>query len=95
LALTGPPFIIVDAAAVTVILVRGIKESAANQQHHGTSENNCHSGVRDFLPFKFIHPANYHPFAPNGWPGNFDGAAQSSSSPILDSISVSTAAEEW
>jgi len=34
---------------------------------------------------KLIHPANYHPFAPNGWPGILTGG-RSSFSPTLDSI---------
>src|SRR3989454_8784127 len=67
-----PAFIIV--MLLTVILVRGIKESART--------NNIMVllkiiAILVFVGFaaKFIHPANYHPFAPNGWPGILTGGA--------------------
>src|SRR5260370_15446337 len=57
---------------LTVILVRGIKESART--------NNIMVllkiiAILVFVTFasKLIHPANYHPFAPNGWPGILTG----------------------
>src|SRR5258706_14804924 len=61
-----PAFVIV--MLLTVILVRGIKESART--------NNIMVllkiiAILVFVTFasKLIHPANYHPFAPNAWPG--------------------------
>src|SRR5260370_37058019 len=59
---------------LTVILVRGIKESART--------NNIMVllkivAILVFVTFaaKLIHPANYHPFAPNGWPGILTAAS--------------------
>src|SRR5260370_17841140 len=67
-----PAFIIV--MLLTVILVRGIKESART--------NNIMVllkivAIMVFVGFaaKFIHPTNYHPFAPNGWPGILTGGS--------------------
>jgi len=77
---------------LTVSLVRGIKESARTNKHHGAAENHRHSGVRDFAS-KLIHPANYHPFAPNGWPGILTGGSIVFFT-YIGFDSVSTAAEE-
>ncbi len=67
-----PAFVIV--MLLTVILVRGIKESART--------NNIMVllkivAILVFVTFaaKLIHPANYHPFAPNGWPGILTGGS--------------------
>jgi APA family basic amino acid/polyamine antiporter len=61
-------------AAVTVVLVRGVRESARF--------NAVMVGIKlVVLAFFivvgcfFIEPANYHPFAPNGWAGISAGAA--------------------
>src|SRR5207302_10801061 len=42
---------------------------------------------------RFIHPANYHPFAPNGWPGILTGGSIVFFT-YIGFDSVSTAAEE-
>jgi len=85
-----PAFIIV--MLLTVILVRGIKESART--------NNIMVllkviAILVFVGFaaKFIHPANYHPFAPNGWPGILTGGSIVFFT-YIGFDSVSTAAEE-
>jgi APA family basic amino acid/polyamine antiporter len=61
-----PAFIIV--MLLTIVLVRGIRESA--------KANNVMVmlkiiAILIFVGFglHFIHPSNWHPFAPNGWPG--------------------------
>jgi APA family basic amino acid/polyamine antiporter len=85
-----PAFIIV--MLLTVILVRGIRESA--------STNNIMVflkivAIMVFVIFasKFIHPANYHPFSPNGWPGILTGGSIVFFT-YIGFDSVSTAAEE-
>jgi APA family basic amino acid/polyamine antiporter len=85
-----PAFIIV--MLLTVILVRGIKESART--------NNIMVllkivAIMVFVGFaaKLIHPANYHPFAPNGWPGILTGGSIVFFT-YIGFDSVSTAAEE-
>ena len=85
-----PAFVIV--MILTVILVRGIRESAET--------NNIMVLVKivailAFITFasKFIHPANWHPFAPNGWPGVLTGGAIVFFT-YIGFDSVSTAAEE-
>jgi len=77
---------------LSVILVRGIKESART--------NNIMVllkiiAILVFVGFaaKFIHPANYHPFAPNGWPGILTGGSIVFFT-YIGFDSVSTAAEE-
>src|SRR5436190_2494928 len=85
-----PAFIIV--MLLTVILVRGIKESART--------NNIMVLLKIIailvfvtFAFKLIHPANYHPFAPNGWPGILTGGSIVFFT-YIGFDSVSTAAEE-
>src|SRR6202007_618726 len=85
-----PAFIIV--MLLTVLLVRGIKESART--------NNLMVflkivAILVFVTFasKLIHPANYHPFAPNGWPGILTGGSIVFFT-YIGFDSVSTAAEE-
>jgi basic amino acid/polyamine antiporter, APA family len=85
-----PAFIIV--MLLTVILVRGIKESAKT--------NNIMVFLKIiaiivFVGFasRFIHPANWHPFAPNGWPGILTGGSIVFFT-YIGFDSVSTAAEE-
>ena len=85
-----PAFIIV--MLLTVILVRGIRESA--------KANNIMVflkivAILVFISFaaRFIHPANWHPFAPNGWPGILTGGSIVFFT-YIGFDSVSTAAEE-
>ncbi len=77
---------------LTVILVRGIRESAET--------NNVMVllkivAIIVFVGFgaRFIHPANWHPFAPNGWPGILTGGSIIFFT-YIGFDSVSTAAEE-
>src|SRR6266403_740264 len=90
LGFNWPAFIIV--MLLTVILVRGIRESART--------NNIMVflkivAILVFVTFasKLIHPANYHPFAPNGWPGILTGGSIVFFT-YIGFDSVSTAAEE-
>jgi basic amino acid/polyamine antiporter, APA family len=85
-----PGFLIV--MVLTVILVRGIRESART--------NNFMVGVKIvailvFIIFasKYIHPANWHPFMPNGWQGVLTGGAIVFFT-YIGFDSVSTCAEE-
>jgi APA family basic amino acid/polyamine antiporter len=85
-----PAFIIV--MLLTVILVRGIRESA--------STNNLMVMVKiiailAFVTFasRFIHAQNWQPFAPNGWPGILTGGSIVFFT-YIGFDSVSTAAEE-
>ena len=73
-----PAFIIV--MILTVILVRGIRESAETNNIMVLLEI---VAILVFIGFasRLIHPANWHPFAPNGWPGS-SPADRSYSSPI-------------
>jgi APA family basic amino acid/polyamine antiporter len=74
------------------VLVRGIRESAET--------NNIMVLIKiiailAFITFasKFIHPANWHPFSPNGWPGILTGGSIVFFT-YIGFDSVSTAAEE-
>jgi APA family basic amino acid/polyamine antiporter len=85
-----PAFIIV--MLLTVILVRGIRESA--------NANNVMvllkiAAIMVFVIFasRYVHPANWHPFAPNGWPGILTGGSIIFFT-YIGFDSVSTAAEE-
>jgi len=85
-----PAFLIV--LILTVILVRGIRESAAT--------NNMMVGFKliailifVFAVIGFIHPANWHPFMPNGWSGVLTGGSIIFFT-YIGFDSVSTAAEE-
>jgi basic amino acid/polyamine antiporter, APA family len=85
-----PAFVIV--MLLTVILVRGIKESAET--------NNIMVflkivAIMVFVIFasRLIHPANWHPFSPNGWPGILTGGSIVFFT-YIGFDSVSTAAEE-
>ena len=85
-----PAFVIV--ILLTFILVRGIRESAKT--------NNIMVllkivAILIFVGFaaRFIHPANWHPFAPNGWPGILTGGSIIFFT-YIGFDSVSTAAEE-
>ena len=85
-----PAFLIV--LLLTVILVRGIRESART--------NNVMVLVKIaaillfvFFGISFIHPANYHPFSPNGWPGILAGGSIIFFT-YIGFDSISTASEE-
>jgi basic amino acid/polyamine antiporter, APA family len=85
-----PAFVIV--MLLTVVLVRGIKESA--------EANNIMvllkiCAILIFVGFAagYVHPANWHPFAPNGWPGILTGGSIIFFT-YIGFDSVSTAAEE-
>ncbi len=85
-----PAFIIV--MLLTIVLVRGIRESA--------EANNVMVmlkilAILIFVGFglHFIHPSNWHPFAPNGWPGILTGGSIVFFT-YIGFDSVSTAAEE-
>ena len=85
-----PAFVIV--MLLTVVLVRGVKESATT--------NNVMVLLKIFaiLIFvgycgRFVHPTNWHPFMPNGWPGILTGGSIIFFT-YIGFDSVSTAAEE-
>jgi APA family basic amino acid/polyamine antiporter len=85
-----PAFVIV--MLLTMILVRGIRESAET--------NNVMVllkilAILIFVGFaaRFIHTENWHPFAPNGWPGILTGGSIIFFT-YIGFDSVSTAAEE-
>ena len=85
-----PAFIIV--MLLTVLLVRGIRESA--------EANNIMVllkilAILIFVSFgmRFIHTSNWHPFSPNGWPGVLTGGSIVFFT-YIGFDSVSTAAEE-
>ena len=85
-----PAFIIV--MLLTVILVRGIRESAE------TNNVMVLMKIIAILVFvslasRFIHTANWHPFAPNGWRGILTGGSIVFFT-YIGFDSVSTAAEE-
>lgn len=85
-----PAFLIV--LLLTVVLVRGIRESAR------TNNMMVLLKVGAILLFvlvgsRFIHTANWHPFAPNGWPGVLTGGSIIFFT-YIGFDSVSTAAEE-
>ena len=85
-----PAFLVV--MALTVILVRGIRESA------GANNVMVVLKILAILVFvvaasSFIDPDNYRPFAPNGWPGVLTGGAIIFFT-YIGFDSVSTAAEE-
>jgi APA family basic amino acid/polyamine antiporter len=90
LGFNWPAFLIV--MLLTVVLVRGIRESAET--------NNVMVllkivAIVVFVGFgaSFIHPANWYPFAPNGWPGILTGGSIIFFT-YIGFDSVSTAAEE-
>jgi basic amino acid/polyamine antiporter, APA family len=85
-----PAFVIV--MLLTIVLVRGIRESAA------TNNIMVLLKIAAILIFvgvaaQYIHPQNWHPFAPNGWPGILTGGSIIFFT-YIGFDSVSTAAEE-
>jgi APA family basic amino acid/polyamine antiporter len=85
-----PAFVIV--MLLTVVLVRGIKESA---QTNNIMVLLKIVAILIFIGFAahMIHPKNWHPFAPNGWPGILTGGSIIFFT-YIGFDSVSTAAEE-
>ncbi len=85
-----PAFIIV--MLLTVILVRGIRESAETNNVMVLMKI---IAILVFVSFasRFIHTSNWHPFAPNGWPGILTGGSIVFFT-YIGFDSVSTAAEE-
>ena len=77
---------------LTVVLVRGIKESARTNNFMVLFKI---IAILIFVGFtmRLIHPANWHPFAPNGWPGILTGGSIFFFT-YIGFDSVSTAAEE-
>src|SRR5205085_6978921 len=61
-------------ALITIVLVWGIRESA-NFNFWMVAVKLVVLGFFVFVSFKFVKPANWHPFAPNGWQGIKAGAA--------------------
>src|SRR5271156_6282497 len=83
---------LIFARLLTVVLVRGIRESA---EAHNVMVLLKIIAILIFIGFRlhFIHPANWHPFAPNGWPGILTGGSIVFFT-YIGFDSVSTAAEE-
>src|SRR5260370_26534393 len=67
-----PAFIIV--MLLTVVLVRGVKESAETNNIMVLMKI---VAIMVFVVFaaRFIKPAHWHPFAPTGWPGILTGGS--------------------
>jgi APA family basic amino acid/polyamine antiporter len=67
-----PAFLIV--LVLTVLLVRGIRESAQTNNIMVLVKT---AAILIFIVFglEFIHPGNYHPFMPNGWSGVLAGGS--------------------
>ncbi|HEX4006530.1 MAG TPA: amino acid permease [Acidobacteriaceae bacterium] len=85
-----PAFLIV--MLLTVVLVRGIRESARTNNIMVLVKI---AAILIFIGFgaSFIHPAYYHPFSPNGWSGVLTGGSIIFFT-YIGFDSVSTAAEE-
>src|SRR5205823_7961424 len=64
----------VIVAAITIVLVWGIRESA-NFNFVMVAIKLVVLGFFVLVSLKFVKPANWHPFAPNGMHGIFTGAA--------------------
>jgi basic amino acid/polyamine antiporter, APA family len=85
-----PAFLVV--MVLTIVLVRGIRESARTNNIMVLLKIGA---ILVFVTFaaRFINPANYHPFAPNGWSGVLTGGSIIFFT-YIGFDSVSTAAEE-
>lgn len=85
-----PAFLIV--MLLTVVLVRGIRESAETNNIMVLLKI---AAILIFVAFgaHFIHPSNWHPFYPNGWSGVLTGGSIIFFT-YIGFDSVSTAAEE-
>src|SRR5260370_3412047 len=88
--LNWPAFII--WMRLTIILVLGIREVAETKNVMVLLKI---VAILVFVGFasRFIHPANWHPFSPNGWPGILTGGSIVFFT-YIGFDSVSTAAEE-
>ncbi len=85
-----PAFLVV--MVLTVVLVRGIRESAETNNIMVLLKI---AAILIFIAFgaHFIHPSNWHPFYPNGWSGLLTGGSIIFFT-YIGFDSVSTAAEE-
>ena len=85
-----PAFLVV--LLLTVVLVRGIRESARTNNIMVLIKI---AAILLFIGFgaSFIHPANYHPYSPNGWTGVLAGGSIIFFT-YIGFDSVSTASEE-
>ena len=85
-----PAFLVV--LILTVVLVRGIRESARTNNIMVLIKI---AAILLFVGFgaSFIHPENYHPFSPNGWSGVLAGGSIIFFT-YIGFDSVSTASEE-
>ena len=78
---------------ITWLLLRGARESATRQQHHGGDQAAGARRCSSRVGVTHINPANYHPFAPNGFTGIHQGAAIVFFA-YIGFDAISTAAEE-
>jgi len=85
-----PAFLIV--MLLTVVLVRGIRESAETNNVMVILKISAILAFV-FVGMKYIHPSNYHPYAPEGWSGVLTGGSIIFFT-YIGFDSVSTAAEE-
>jgi basic amino acid/polyamine antiporter, APA family len=85
-----PAFLIV--MLLTVVLVRGIRESAETNNVMVILKISAILAFV-FVGLKYIHPSNYHPYAPEGWSGVLTGGSIIFFT-YIGFDSVSTAAEE-
>ena len=85
-----PAFLIV--MLLTVVLVRGIRESAETNNVMVILKISAILAFV-FVGMRYIHPANYHPFVPEGWSGVLTGGSIIFFT-YIGFDSVSTAAEE-
>src|SRR5437762_7128025 len=85
-----PAFLVV--MILTMVLVRGIRESA---EANNTMVILKIAAILAFIiaGVNYIHPSNWHPFAPNGWSGILTGGSIIFVT-YIGFDSVSTAAEE-
>ena len=85
-----PAFLIV--MLLTLVLVRGIRESAETNNVMVILKISAILAFV-FVGMKYIHPSNYHPYAPQGWSGVLTGGSIIFFT-YIGFDSVSTAAEE-
>ena len=90
LGFNWPAFVIV--MLLSVLLVRGIRESAGANTVMVLLKI-CAILIFIGVAARFVHPAYWHPFAPNGWPGILTGGSIIFFT-YIGFDSVSTAAEE-
>jgi APA family basic amino acid/polyamine antiporter len=85
-----PAFLVV--MLLTVVLVRGIRESAKTNNAMVLLKIGAIL-IFVFFAARFVNPANWHPFSPNGWSGVLTGGSIIFFT-YIGFDSVSTAAEE-